>query len=55
MKSNIVEVCYAHVHAPAVPGALDALVVRRLDEDPRRRPTTRDLSEQLAVQLLTRP
>ena len=57
--SNLVEVCAAHVHAvpeppsshaPApVPSELDALVVRCLEKDPQRRPTTRDLSEQLAA------
>jgi len=55
--NSLVEVCAAHVrvvpeppsrHAPApVPSELDALVVRCLEKDPERRPTTRDLSEQL--------
>jgi serine/threonine-protein kinase len=57
--SNIVEVCAAHVHAEAeppsrhasvaVPRELDALVVRCLDKEPARRPTTRDLGEQVAA------
>ena len=57
--NNVVEVCLAHVHevpappsshAPAaLPIELDALVVRCLDKDPRQRPTTRDLGEQLDV------
>jgi serine/threonine-protein kinase len=57
--SNLVEVCGAHVHeapeppssrAPvSLPGELDALVVRCLEKEPRRRPTTRALGEELAV------
>ena len=58
-EKNLVEVCAAHIHeapeppsshAPApLPTEIDALVVRCLAKDPARRPTTRDLSEQLAT------
>jgi serine/threonine protein kinase len=60
-RSNLVEVCAAHVHAVpeppsshapvSVPSELDALVVRCLEKDSERRPSTRDLGEQHAALL----
>jgi eukaryotic-like serine/threonine-protein kinase len=56
--NTLFEVCAAHVHAPppppsqlasAVPGEIDALVIRCLDKHPQRRPTARELGEQLAA------
>ena len=57
--NNLIQVFAAHVqaipeppstHAPGpVPSDLDALVVHCLEKDPERRPTTRDLGEQLAA------
>jgi hypothetical protein len=57
--NNLVEVCSAHLHtlpespsshAPvSVPSELDALILRCLEKDPPRRPTTRELGERLAA------
>jgi eukaryotic-like serine/threonine-protein kinase len=55
--NNLVQVCAAHLHTlpspPSshvfVPSELDALVVCCLEKDASRRPTTRELGEQLAA------